>query len=776
MTAAPSAFEPDPAALLAAAVEQWRRDKDPAAIDRLGQALHLDPALPGAQAQFVHVLQDAFLVGQGWRFDGRDDVFIDVYLRILEARGRIAFSCLMRDWTPLTATGSLKAALAQAEGICVAFVRGAKGGDAARPALFLLGMIALELGRIEQGAQTLFLLANSCADPALRRRIGRALAHYKQADAALALFRPLATDGDGVHDLGRALFCAEDGAGAAAALRRAAALEPGRASLWLDLGHVLHLSGDAAAALTAFGRARTLAPDRAWNDVGVACALAALGRDAEASAAFRRALARAPDLLEANIGAASLLPPAAQPALATALFAKAVNLKVGLAVSPVPRAPGMFEAMRGYCDARRLHLTALAASPVPAAADAETGDWREDEVRMGRLTPLADIPDDGAYHPRDPGGRIGARRLAAAEVWPLAPPLNLRDDPLARSRFFDSAIFAWLARTHERFAWRAAAPFPAAAGCDGVFMARIDGCRVFNGFVFSADGDFHEESAKFDELLVFGRSVDGGFGVRDEADGRLRLRRPAVAAGRIGTPCRLLDGYHMFHYGAWLLNLTPKLLLMEADPETRALPLVLPRKIYDGKRFVRETLAALGIGPDRLILIGDGWWEFDRVYCAAAATHILSPGLALAARRALRAAFAIPERPQGDKVFYVSRRDAQVRRVLNEDALVGFLERRGVEVVANADLDLGDIARRFADARCVLGVNGAGMVNTLFSPPGTTVVELGSDAMTEPLYWMLSELLGHRHYVRMEPALNKAGDFMVSLDRLGALLDAIQAN
>ncbi len=769
MSSATSSGEPHPAALLAAAVDDWRRNKNPAAIDQIGLALHLDPALPDAQAQFIDVLQDAFLVGQGRRFDGRDDAYADIYLRILEARGRIACSHLMRDHTPLTATKSLRSALKQAEQVCVAAAR----RQGTHTMLFLLGLIAFELGRVEQGAQALTMLGAAAEDPALRRRVGLALLHYKQATAAIALFRASATDGEGLHDLGRALFSDGDGPAAAATLRRAAAFEPERPAVWLDLGHVLHVEGDATAALQAFERARTSAPDRAWADVGVGSALMSLGRRDAAAAAFHRALVRAPDLLEANIGVASLLLPD-HPAAAAHLFGKAVNLKVGSAVSSVPRAPGMFEAMRGYCDARRLRLAELGRTPNAASPqEAEDGAWREMEIRLGRLTPLSVVPDDGAWHVRDPGGKIAVRRLAPAEVMPLPRPVNLVT-ATDRSRFFDTGIFAWLARTHERFAWSETAPFPAFSGCDGVFMTRIDDCRTFNGYVFSADGDFHEESVKFDELLVFGRSVEGGFGARDADDGRLFLRHPPPAA-RVGTPCRLLDGYHMFHYGAWLLNLTPKLLLLEADAATRDLPLVLPRKIYEGKRFVRETLAALGIGPDRLLLTGEGYWEFDRVYCPTAATHILSSSLALAARRGLMTAFAVPERPRGDRIFYVSRRDAQVRRVLNEDALTEFLTRRGVEVVANADLELGDIVRRFADARCVIGVNGAGMANTLFSPPGTAVIELGSDAMTEPLYWMVSEMLGLRHYVQIERALNKAGDFVVRLDRLGALLDQATA-
>lgn len=754
-----------PAALLAEGLAVWRAHKSVDALGQLGLALHLDPTLPDGFHQLIEVLQEAFLIGQRLELAGRTGDFATLFAHALEARARAACSYLMRDYTPLSATESLLTALEHADLTCRAFVR--DGGPA--EAFMLLAIIAFERTRIDEAAAILTALLARTADPTLHRRIGLILLHYRQCAAAADVFTRLTTANaraEDARELGRALHW--DGRGGTAELRYAVTLCPEWPAAWIDLGHALHTERRFDAAEAAFTRATDLDPGLAWAWVGRGAALQSLNRRHAAKAAFQRAADRAPSLIEARIGVGSLSM-TDDLAVAADHFTAAVNLKRGLPLSPVPRAPGMYEALRGYCDtvSRRLAASDGPAIPPPAPAS----PYAEMEIRVGRLKPLATIPDDGRYHVRDAAGHIAARRLAGPETLPLTLPGGVREPGYERERFFGSSIVAWLERTYERFAWNAHTPFPQAIGCDGLFMARIDGCRMVDGYVFSTSGDYHEESAKFDELLVFARSQNGGPGVW-EKDGRLFLRHTTPAT-RIGMPCRVLDGYHMFHYGAWLLNLLPKLLLLEADPETRGLPLVLPRSLAEGRRFIRETLQALGFGPERLLLTGYGTYEFDRAYSVVAGTHILSPQLALAARRALLDAFAAPEPVRGNRIFYVSRRDAHVRRVLNEDALMAFLAERGVEVIANADLDLGGIVRRFAEARCVIGVNGAGMANTLFCPPGTTVIELGSNVMVEPLYWMLSDLLGHHHHIQIDDSLNRQGDFTVSLHRLGALLDRV---
>jgi tetratricopeptide (TPR) repeat protein len=756
-------------------VALYRTGRIMEAIGRVAGALAFDPSMAEARRTLLKYLHEAFYIAEDHLAAGRFEDFLATYLRIMEARAASSCSLLLRQYFPLVATDSLLEALTRAEAVCRAVPALAATFDA----VLLASMVHLEHGRIERGTETLLALGRAVpADAATQLRLGLLLLHYKRFTAAAALLRRAAVICDApsaaakaYHALGKAAYMAGDLADAERQLGRAVRLAPASHAALTDLGTVRLAADRAAEALRAFAAALCVHGSLPWSQLGCALGLTMLGRAADALASAEQLMAGTPDLIEAYIVAGSLLIDAdAKRALDA--FKTAINLRVGQQLSPVPPGPLLYECMRGYCDA--LHRTMAAEAPAgpltprPVTIDGE--EYAEAVVRAGRLVPLASIPGDGRFHPRDPGGRILARRIGPPEVLPLTPPVNCPPDGEGR-RFYGTTMFGWLKQAYRRFAWEAAHPFPRHTGSDGTFLSRIDDCRVVKGWLFSPDGDFHEESTVFDELAIFGQAAGtAGFKTEGVDHPSVRFLHPPT---RFGTPHVVLTGYHAPHYGSWLLNLLPKFLLFDELEETRGLPIALTRDLYEGKRFVRETLDALGIGPERLTLLGNGSHEFATAWCVSAGAHILSPAGAHAIRARLLSAYGIDPGRRGGKLYYVSRRDAAVRRVLNEDRLIELLEAYGVEVVVNADRSMQELATLFADARCVIGVNGAGMTNTLFCPPGTAVVELSNDIMIEPLYWMLDNVLGFEHYVVVEHALNKRGDFAVSLPAVEAILRAV---
>jgi hypothetical protein len=53
----------------------------------------------------------------------------------------------------------------------------------------------------------------------------------------------------------------------------------------------------------------------------------------------------------------------------------------------------------------------------------------------------------------------------------------------------------------------------------------------------------------------------------------------------------------------------------------------------------------------------------------------------------------------------------------------------------------------FQQAKVVVGAHGAGLVNTVFCPVGTPVLELAPATSANPCFWHLSEVLGNRHHI-----------------------------
>jgi capsular polysaccharide biosynthesis protein len=93
----------------------------------------------------------------------------------------------------------------------------------------------------------------------------------------------------------------------------------------------------------------------------------------------------------------------------------------------------------------------------------------------------------------------------------------------------------------------------------------------------------------------------------------------------------------------------------------------------------------------------------------------------------------------GDKI-YVSRENAERRRVLNDAELWPQLEARGFTKLRLEELSWRDQINAFAHAREVVAPHGAGLANLVFSPAGTRVVEFFHRAYVNPCFGRLAEL------------------------------------
>jgi capsular polysaccharide biosynthesis protein len=83
------------------------------------------------------------------------------------------------------------------------------------------------------------------------------------------------------------------------------------------------------------------------------------------------------------------------------------------------------------------------------------------------------------------------------------------------------------------------------------------------------------------------------------------------------------------------------------------------------------------------------------------------------------------------------------RALLNEDALLEAISQRGYEIVEPELLSFADQIRVFAEAELVVGLGGAGLFNTIFSPAATRVVSIESSTAFVHAHASLFGALGH---------------------------------
>ncbi|MFZ5549228.1 MAG: glycosyltransferase 61 family protein [Pseudomonadota bacterium] len=238
---------------------------------------------------------------------------------------------------------------------------------------------------------------------------------------------------------------------------------------------------------------------------------------------------------------------------------------------------------------------------------------------------------------------------------------------------------------------------------------------------------------------------------------QVRLRGSARASGaalrpvptqRVDTPVVVLanlDATYHRNYYHWTLLIASRIEALRA----RGLlvggrRLLLPRELSG---WMKESLAALGIGEEQMLLYGEDDHLLLSDALLASPLDFASPSLVEGLRQAMwrHAGLDPAAPPEATRLLYISRR-AEGRRPLAEEAR---LQRRaadmGFEVVAPETLTLAEQVRLFAAARGVAGPPGAAYTNLIWAGSGVRVLSIFKEEANLPTFIDLSILRGQSH-------------------------------
>jgi len=107
------------------------------------------------------------------------------------------------------------------------------------------------------------------------------------------------------------------------------------------------------------------------------------------------------------------------------------------------------------------------------------------------------------------------------------------------------------------------------------------------------------------------------------------------------------------------------------------------------------------------------------------------------------------ERSSEFERIYVSREDANYRKVLNENEVMNVLARYGFRKVVLAHLSLQEKRNMFASAKIVVSALGSGLIHLLFCSPGTKVIEFLPPNFVDICFWRMSNFLNLDYYYLM---------------------------
>lgn len=302
------------------------------------------------------------------------------------------------------------------------------------------------------------------------------------------------------------------------------------------------------------------------------------------------------------------------------------------------------------------------------------------------------------------------------------------------------------------------------------------------GIILTRDGRVLVES-------IYPRMPDGfdPAGVPGLAATMAALRAGEAPAGAVALPRALHardigeGGY--FH---WLTSVMPRLMLGTRQVEAGPMPIL----VEPWQAFGQEWLA-LALGDAAAVRRCHGrCFVVEELFYPGPAQlghshYARNPALIRLFRAQLATLPGLAEAgggSPGGPLIYVSRGDADVRRVTNEAAVVKGLAALGFQAVSLTGMSIVDQVRLFRGAKAIVGPHGAGLANVILSQPGTRLVEIMSTQRMWPGFKVMSHFAGAAYFPFVsatheaaQTAARGAGneDFSVDVTSLCRFVEAV---
>jgi O-antigen biosynthesis protein len=232
-----------------------------------------------------------------------------------------------------------------------------------------------------------------------------------------------------------------------------------------------------------------------------------------------------------------------------------------------------------------------------------------------------------------------------------------------------------------------------------------------------------------------------------------------------------------FNYGHWLVDDLTRIKFLFDAP----MPTTIIMQNFEGMNKIR--LASLKymlsdldidyvfIDADKVVVCK------DLVYITPVSVHptIKNPE-ALNFLRQLNYEKHKSQKNQPERIL-IKRRPGRHRQITNIEAVESYLQLHGFKCIDPEDYGFAEQVRIFAHAKIIVGIMGASMCTSLFTPQGAKLIYLAPDDWVEPFYWDMASILGHdylalhgkRANTQVEAHLD---DFSVDMTALKRLIEA----
>ena len=178
----------------------------------------------------------------------------------------------------------------------------------------------------------------------------------------------------------------------------------------------------------------------------------------------------------------------------------------------------------------------------------------------------------------------------------------------------------------------------------------------------------------------------------------------------------------------WLLQVLPRLKLL-VDSQVSYDKIYINNMQYDWqKNALHAVLKHLDISTDYLLLIQSSQVVEAKTLIVPSIGYIPSvhhyEEFPLWIQQFLKDCFLHEAPVKNNRKLYISRANATVRQIANEDQLAAFLKGKGFDILHLETLSVFEQARLFSEACVIIGPHGSGFANLIFAKGHTHVLEI----------------------------------------------------
>lgn len=118
-----------------------------------------------------------------------------------------------------------------------------------------------------------------------------------------------------------------------------------------------------------------------------------------------------------------------------------------------------------------------------------------------------------------------------------------------------------------------------------------------------------------------------------------------------------------------------------------------------------------------------------------------------------------------NKRVFISRKDAAIRNLLNEDEIFAIFEKNGFTRYNLANLSVLEQIELFHNADIIVAAHGAALSNLLFCKPNTHVIEIFQERSDCCFYYLSQDLKLNYHYIKTTEFKNIEGQISTIIDQ-----------